>query len=555
MTDKTKKIEDKIIIESEFPKDSKHYLCPSCHTFPKLIFKENRKVYFYCKEINGGEMEIDNYMEYKLTKGDIKEIALSDSNNDYIGYCYDCKINFSNNQSNNHKDHDIKYFKDIYKEKLNFIKNKLSMLNINKEDSKPGSFISTNQNNKIGNNNKSERSKDIEKIKVGKKNYLVNRYTYSPFLDLIKIIIQDLEKYPNNNIHYENIKNIFYFLSDQMEIEYYYNYENQSLDIRIFGENFVKNNVDNFVLFIDETEEKMKEEKWREEKLKEKDKIKDPNKPLKIKLIKINETEDLSEMFYKCDCLSEINIINNKWDTSNLKKMSGMFYGCKALKKLPEISKWETNKITDFSSIFEGCENLESLPDISNWNVENVKNMSNMFNGCESLEGLPNLSKWKTNNLETIHSMFQNCKNLKNLEGIKHWDTSNVVDMSYAFQNCCSLTELDDISKWNTEKVTSFSNMFAECESLIQLPDLSTWETQNAKKMNYMFSNCKKLKTISDISKWNVQNVIYMNNMFENCSSLKFFPDISKWQKNKNLDTCFMFKGCDSLKEIPNLNN
>ena len=529
MTEKTQKIEDKTKNESDI---SKHYLCPSCHTFPKLNLLENRKVYLYCKDIKGGEMDLKDYMEYKLTKVDFKEYDMSESDKGNIGYCFDCKNDFSKAQYNDHKDHDIKYFKNICNEKLDFIKNKINMTEINKEDSKQGSLISINQNNKIDNNNKLE--KDNEKIKVEKKNNLGNRNTKSPLLNLIKIIIQDYEKYPNNT-HYENIKNIFYFLSDQMEIEYNNNYENQSLDIRIFGENFVKNNANNFVLFID----------GKEEKLKEKAKI-DPKKPLKIKLIKINETEDLSEMFYKCDCLSGINI-NKKWNTANLKKMNGMFYGCKALKNLPDISNWETNKITDFSSMFEGCEIIESLPDISNWNVDNVKNMSNMFNGCESLEKLPNLSKWKTNKLENIHSIFQNCKNLKINEGIIKWDTSQVIDMSYAFQNCCSLTELEDIYKWKTKNVTSFSNMFAECESLTRLPDLSKWETQNAKKMNYMFSNCKKLETISDISDWKVQNVIFMNNMFENCSSLKYFPDISEWQKNKDLDINFMFRGCSSL--------
>ena len=544
--DKSQKIEDKIKNEIDISNDL-HYLCPSCHTFPKITLKENRKVSLYCKDIKNGEMELNDYMKYKLTKGDINKYALPDPNKVYdIGYCYDCKKNFSNNQTNEHKDHKIKYFKDIYKEKLNFIKNKINMNDINKEDSKPGSLISINQNNKIDDNIKLKR--DNEKIKAKKKNY-----TYSPFLDLIEIIIKDLEKYPNINVHYENIKNIFYFLSDQMEIEYRLNNENGKLNVRIFGKNFVKKNANNFVLFIDDKEEK-EEKKEIEEIMKEKVEVKDHIESLKIKLIKINETEDLSEMFYKCDCLSEINIIN-EWNTSNVTTMSGMFYGCKALEKLPDISKWETNKITDLSSMFEGCEILERLSDISNWKVDNVKNMSNMFNGCESLEGLPDLSKWKTNKLETIHSMFQNCKNLKNMGGIMKWDTSQIIDMSYAFQNCWSLTELEDISKWNTGKVESFSNMFAECVSLTKLPDLSRWNTQNAIKMNYMFSNCKKLESISDISKWNIQNVIFMNNMFENCSSLKRFPDISKWQKNKDLDTNFIFRGCDSLKEKPNLNN
>ena len=533
-------------IDSNALNDSNHYLCPLCHTFPKLILKENKKVEIHCIDIKGSEMDLNNFMEYMLTKGDINKYALSD----YIGYCFDCQKDFEEIHSNEHKNHNIKYFKDIYEPKLNFIRNKLNIPDSKKEVSisESESFISGNSKNKIDSTIKYEIGKDNEYVKKEKQNYLDNLYINNPFGKLIQIIIQDSELYPNY-IHYENIKNIFYYLSDQLKIEYYnYNYENQSSDIRIFGENFVENNDQNFILIID----------GKEENLKEKIKVEGPNKTLEIKLIKVNEPTDLSGMFYKCDCLTEINIINT-WNTSNVTSMSGMFYGCKVLKKLPDISEWETNAITDLSSMFEGCEILEFLPDLSKWNVENVKNMSNMFCGCESLHHLPDLSKWKTYKLKTISSIFQNCKNLISLGGLVYWNTSQITDMSYAFQNCLSLTDLGDISKdiseWKTENVTSFSNMFAECKSLIKLPDLSKWETQNAKEMNYMFSNCNKLETIPDISKWNVEHVISMNNMFENCSSLKIIPDISNWKKNKDLDTNFMFRGCNSLKEKPNLYN
>jgi len=530
------------LIDSNFSKKLKHYLCPLCHTFPKLILKETLKVEIYCKDIKGSEMDLNNFMKYMLTEGDLKEYASSD----YIGYCFDCKKDFAEIHSNEHKNHNIKYFKDICVPMLNFIRNKLNLPDLKKEflksESESESFISQNSNNKIGSTIKFEKGKDNELVKNENKNNLDKLYTNNPFGKLIQIIIQDSELYPNY-IHYENIKNIFYYLCDKLEIEYH-NYENQSSDIRIFGEKFVENNANNFILFID----------GKEEKLKEKVKVEDPNKTLEIKLIKINEPTDLSEMFYECDCLSNINI-KNKWNTSNVTTMRGMFYGCKALKNLPDISKWVTNKINDLSSMFEGCEILESLSDLSIWKVENVKNMSNMFCGCESLKQLPNFSEWETDKLETISSMFQNCKNLILLEGLEKWNTSQITDMSYTFQNCLSLTNLGDISKWNTKKVTSFSNIFAECESLTELPDLSKWKTQKAKEMNYMFSNCNKLKTISDISKWEVENVISMNNMFENCSSLMIIPDISKWKTNKDLDTNFMFRGCNSLKKKPNLYN
>ena len=38
------------------------------------------------------------------------------------------------------------------------------------------------------------------------------------------------------------------------------------------------------------------------------------------------------------------------------------------------------------SDIFNGCVSLESLPDLSKWDTSKVKNMSNMFYGCKSLK-------------------------------------------------------------------------------------------------------------------------------------------------------------------------
>ena len=44
-----------------------------------------------------------------------------------------------------------------------------------------------------------------------------------------------------------------------------------------------------------------------------------------------------------------------------------MFWGCKSLISLPDISKLNTSHATKMISIFRGCESLISLPDISKW--------------------------------------------------------------------------------------------------------------------------------------------------------------------------------------------
>ena len=65
--------------------------------------------------------------------------------------------------------------------------------------------------------------------------------------------------------------------------------------------------------------------------------------------------------------------------------MSGMFYNCKSLLSLPDISKWDTSNVIDMSGIFWNCKSLSSLPDISKWDTSNAIFMGDIFYGCRAL--------------------------------------------------------------------------------------------------------------------------------------------------------------------------
>ena len=71
-------------------------------------------------------------------------------------------------------------------------------------------------------------------------------------------------------------------------------------------------------------------------------------KEIKIKLKGINNITNMSNMFYECKTLSLLPDIS-KWNTSNVTDMKCMFYNCKTLSSLPDISKWDTSKVTDIS--------------------------------------------------------------------------------------------------------------------------------------------------------------------------------------------------------------
>ena len=196
--------------------------------------------------------------------------------------------------------------------------------------------------------------------------------------------------------------------------------------IKIFGREFIENNINNCKIII-------------EKEIKE--------------YIYINNDYNKDKLEIK---LKEIKTITN---------MSHMFDGCESLLSLPDIFKWDTKNVTDMSHMFNGCKSLSTIPDIFNWDTKNVNNMSYMFTGCDSLYPPPDISKWDTQNVTNMSYMFENCHS-STLPDISKWDTQNVTDMSHMFDGCKSLSLLPDISKWDTQKLTNIFYMFKDCKKL-----------------------------------------------------------------------------------------
>jgi len=62
---------------------------------------------------------------------------------------------------------------------------------------------------------------------------------------------------------------------------------------------------------------------------------------IKIKVVIINKMEDMNEIIER----KELQL--TKCNIDNFTNMSYLFFGCKYLLSLPDISKWNTNKITN----------------------------------------------------------------------------------------------------------------------------------------------------------------------------------------------------------------
>ena len=411
----------------------------------------------------------------------------------YISYCSQCKLNLCENCEKEHYNHKIIYYKKE-KEKLNsLIKDEI-----------------TNEiNEKISNTNKyKEEINTIKYMFV----HFINRFSIEldnsiKLYNKMILLLDNLNTYENvkNILNFKNTyiyKDINDFLNDNTKnklkhLEHkFHNYINENKflykinkndeEIKLFGENFVKNNKDNYYLIIDNKIINLSAYYHIN--------IKNKVKYLKVLLLEKNKITDMSSMFWNCTSLSS----------------------------LPDISKWNTNDVTDMSDMFRNCSSLYYLPDISKWNTNKVTNMSSIFSGCSSLYNLPDISKWNTNEVTNMACMFSSCKSLSSLPDISIWNVNKVTDMSSMFSLCSSLYYLPDISKWNTNKVTDMSFMFTDCKSLYYLPDISKWNTSEVTNMRSMFWNCSSLSSLPDISKWDTNKVTYILDMFYNCkSSLK----------------------------------
>ena len=145
-------------------------------------------------------------------------------------------------------------------------------------------------------------------------------------------------------------------------------YKNEKGKIRILGEEFIKRNKYNCKIIYNGEEKELSSHILNVD---EKDNI-------EIKLKVYKDINNMSEMFFNCKSLISLTDIS-KWNTNNVNNMSEMFYNCKSLIALPDISKWNTNNVENMSEMFFNCKSLKSLPDISKWNTNNVNNMSNNF--------------------------------------------------------------------------------------------------------------------------------------------------------------------------------
>lgn len=95
-------------------------------------------------------------------------------------------------------------------------------------------------------------------------------------------------------------------------------------------------------------------------------------------------------------------------DVSELNDLSTAFLWYRF--KTIDISGWDTSNVKDMTMMFYGCFDLTDIIGIENMNIDNVECMSYMFSDCKKLDITDKIKDWKVNPKNVrVSGMFREC--------------------------------------------------------------------------------------------------------------------------------------------------
>ena len=360
--------------------------------------------------------------------------------------------------------------------------------------------------------------------------------------DLVKKL---LEKEPKKRINWDEYFNHPFFETksnkntNAINLIYYLEKEEEQ---NIFGEEFVKNNINTVELVINGIKSK----------LIQKYKLKKGENNIQI-IIK-NKISKLKNMFESCRTLKNIDGLKYL-DTKEISDFSYMFDECSSLLDIKSLENWDVSKGTNFSFMFRGCSSLSDIKSLENWNVSKGTNFSFMFRGCSLLSDIKSLENWNVSNGTNFSYMFRGCSSLSAIEPLENWDISLGSNFSYMFSECSSLSDIKSLENWDISHGTNFSGMFRGCSSLSDVKSLENWNVSHGSNFSGMFSECSSLSDIKSLENWNVSNVTDFSEMFRECSSLSDIKSLKNWNVSNGTHFSYMFYGCSSLPDVRSLEN
>ena len=145
--------------------------------------------------------------------------------------------------------------------------------------------------------------------------------------------------------------------------------------------------------------------------------------------------------------------------------LSSTFYGCSALKSIPENLFANCPKATDLSSTFYGCWALKSIPENLFANCPEVTDFSDAF-GKTSVTSIPENLFAHNTEVTSFATTFQECPFLTTIPEKLFANNPEVTNFAYTFSGCSALKSIPENFFANNTKVTNFSYTFKNCSAL-----------------------------------------------------------------------------------------
>ena len=208
----------------------------------------------------------------------------------------------------------------------------------------------------------------------------------------------------------------------------------------------------------------------------------------------------------------------------DLTDLSNAFYGCLALKSIPENLFANCPKVTVFGATFNNCTALTTIPENLFANNPEVTTFKTTFYSCRALTVIP-------------EKIFANCPNVTNFQE--------------TFSNCTALTTIPENLFANNPKVTTFERTFEGCSALKSIPEKLFVNNPAVTTFSHTFWYCSALTTIPEGLFANNPEVYSFNNTFNTCTALKSIPEnlFSKNPKVTDFSTTFRFTALTSIPE------
>ncbi|WP_161786449.1 BspA family leucine-rich repeat surface protein [Bifidobacterium bohemicum] len=230
-------------------------------------------------------------------------------------------------------------------------------------------------------------------------------------------------------------------------------------------------------------------------------------------------------------------------DTTGVTTMKDLFAGDNKLKSV-DVTGWSTSDVKDMSGMFSGDRALAGIKGISGWDTAKVTNMGEMFNGVPT--DVLDLSAWKVGNVTSMDSMFS-WSGVQSIGDVSDWDVSRVEDMYGMFFHS-PFKDAGPLKDWHPDAVTSTSNMFSGDAGLGSV-DLSGWagHTPSLENMNGMLFMAGSLTHVT-MDGWKLPVVKDMGSLFAWDSSLQSVRGLEGWKVPNVESVSGMFSSDTSFK-------